>query len=183
MNGSEGFASNVRWWMPAIWLSRSTLCMGKWKDVFFSIMQWLCNPWNIGYILVPLQRKSLKENFCLWSDRKWGEEWARLWEQWRYSGRKYDGIHTAFFFFFSKPQATENCQLSLQSKSPKLTKGKVVQMVLNSTGCSPPLKHHTALHPSVNEKSLALRQNTGARAEVWIENQALMRMNLLIWHI
>lgn len=39
-----------------------------------SIMQWLCNTWNIGYILVPLQRKKLKRNFSLWSDWKSGEK-------------------------------------------------------------------------------------------------------------
>lgn len=29
--------------------------------IYFYILQWLCNIWNIGYILVPLLRNSLKE--------------------------------------------------------------------------------------------------------------------------
>lgn len=39
-------------------------CVGAhyvWINGMMSLMQWLCNPWNIGYILIPLQRKSLKE--------------------------------------------------------------------------------------------------------------------------
>ena len=152
MNGCLGFASNV---------SFCECLLYDWVGVHYvwinglmssSIMQWLCNTWNIGYILVSLLRKKLKRNFSLWSDRKSGEEWARLWEQWWCTGRKYDGNHTApsssssfssssFFSQNSKPLKIANslCRVNPQN-SPRARLFKWSQIPLGTANpARPPL--------------------------------------------
>lgn len=88
-------------------------CLETYGIVYFSILQLLCNTWNIGYILVPLQRIDLKE--VLLFDQIEVESCRST-----LAGNMMEFTHL-FFLSSQKSHAPENCQLSLQSKSPELT--------------------------------------------------------------
>lgn len=162
-------------------------------------MQWLCNTWNIGYILVPLQRKKLKRNFSLWSDWKSGEKSGQGCEcsDGALAGNMMEITQLLLLLLFllppffsqnSKPLKIANslCRVNPQN-SPRARLFKWSQIPLGTANPAPTPPQaglHSRAAASFSTKVYCNCLQPGARGVLrWIENQALMRMNLLIWHI